>query len=203
MFIESVEKVTKIKYKVVTENGLLYLYTGDLRRYRIKQGTELSDDAYEALMKETLIPRCRRKALDILTRTDRTEKELREKLARAGFSPELVNDAISYVNSYHYLDDERVAKNYIGFKGTKKSKRELSMELTRKGIERDTAERLIEEKSDEDSAIESVIRKRIGSKEKLSDDEIRKLSGYLYRHGFEADLIKDKLYRLREENNSL
>jgi len=37
---------------------------------------------------------------------DRTEAQLREKLLKAEFEPETVEQAIAYVYSYGYLDDE-------------------------------------------------------------------------------------------------
>ena len=198
MYIESIDKITKIKYKVSTDKGLLYLYTGDLRRYRLKSGEEVPDEVYDALMKETLIPRCRKKALDILTRADRTRKELVNRLKRAGFTEELIDDAIAYVDKYHYINDERVAASYIAFKGGRKSSRELTSVLKNKGVDKETAERLIEAYGDDDEAIEAAIRKKTLGKTVLSDDELRKLNAYLFRHGFDGELIRDKLAKFRE-----
>ncbi len=198
MYIESIDKITKIKYKVSTDKGLLYLYTGDLRRYRLKSGEEVPDEVYDALMKETLIPRCRKKALDILTRADRTRKELVNRLKRAGFTEELIDDAIAYVDKYHYINDERVAASYIAFKGGRKSSRELASVLKNKGVDKETAERLIEAYGDDDEAIEAAIRKKTLGKTVLSDDELRKLNAYLFRHGFDGELIRDKLAKFRE-----
>lgn len=198
MYIESIDKITKIKYKVSTDKGLLYLYTGDLRRYRLKSGEEVPDEVYDALMKETLIPRCRKKALDILTRADRTRKELVNRLKRVGFTEELIDDAIAYVDKYHYINDERVAASYIAFKGGRKSSRELASVLKNKGVDKETAERLIEAYGDDDEAIEAAIRKKTLGKTVLSDDELRKLNAYLFRHGFDGELIRDKLAKFRE-----
>lgn len=199
MYIENIEKVTKAKYKVTTDEGVLYLYTGDLRRYKVKAGEELSLENYDTLIKETLRPRCRRKTLDILTRSDKTEAELREKLARYGYPGFLIDDAIDYANKYHYINDERVANSYIYFKSGRKSSREMKMELARKGVDKETIERLIEEKADDGEAIENAIIRKVGSAESLDDDKLQKLQAYLYRHGFETDLIKEKTARFREK----
>jgi len=80
MFIDSIEKLNKYKYKVKTETSVFYVYQSDLRKYSIKEGIEFSDEIYERLVKETLIPRARKKALDILSRADCSEADLRKKL---------------------------------------------------------------------------------------------------------------------------
>ena len=57
----------------------------------------------------------RRKAMLLLEHMDRTEKGLSDRLRQAGFSAEAVEDAMNYVRSYGYLNDDRYAENYISF----------------------------------------------------------------------------------------
>ena len=66
MFVNSIEKLGKYKYKVTTDTLILYLYQNDLRKYSIKEGVDFSRDSYEKLVNETLIPRARKKSLDLL-----------------------------------------------------------------------------------------------------------------------------------------
>ena len=49
---------------------------------------------------------------------DRTEAQLREKLLQAEFSPELVEEAVAYVKSFGYIDDERYVRNYIEYRSS-------------------------------------------------------------------------------------
>ena len=62
MFIDSVEKSGKYKYKVKTDALVLCVYQSDLRRYRIKENMEFSDEMYRSLLKEALIPRAKKKS---------------------------------------------------------------------------------------------------------------------------------------------
>ena len=73
----------------------------------MKAGRPLSEEE-----KSGDIRRARHRALHILERSDRTEQELRAKLER-NYRAEAVEDAISYVKQYHYLDDRRYAVNYL------------------------------------------------------------------------------------------
>ena len=66
---------------------------------------------------------------------DRTEAQLREKLLNAEFAPALVEQAVAYVKSYGYLDDERYVRNYIEYRKDQKSRRQLEQELRfKKGV---------------------------------------------------------------------
>ncbi len=47
---------------------------------------------------------------------DRTEKGLREKLRQAGFTSQAVDHALTYVEAYGYIDDERYARTYIAYR---------------------------------------------------------------------------------------
>ncbi|MBQ6377003.1 MAG: regulatory protein RecX, partial [Lachnospiraceae bacterium] len=51
--------------------------------------------------------RARKTALVLLTDMDRTEMQLLEKLRKAGFSEEVVRDAVEYVRGFGYINDER------------------------------------------------------------------------------------------------
>ena len=77
---------------------------------------------------------------------DRTEAQLREKLLKAEFEPEFIEQAIAYVKSYGYLDDERYVRNYIEYRQSQKSKRQIEQELLyRKGVSKDLIEKVYEE----------------------------------------------------------
>ena len=54
-----------------------------------------------------MIVKARKKALTLLTDRDRTRSELADRLKRAGFSEEIVSDAVAYAESYGYINDER------------------------------------------------------------------------------------------------
>ena len=68
--------------------------------------------------------RAKRRALHILERSDRTEQELRDKLAK-NYLPEVVDAAVEYVKSYHYIDDHRYAVNYLNSRGKVRSSRQV------------------------------------------------------------------------------
>ena len=129
---------------------------------------------------------------------DRTESQLREKLLQAEFSPELVEDAVAYVKSYGYIDDERYVRNYIEYRRDQKSRRQLEQELQyRKGVPQELIRKVYEELEPADE--KPLIRRFLEKKGYLSgktDDKIRqKMIAALLRKGFR---MGDILVVLRE-----
>ena len=143
------------------------------------------------------IREAQKKALRLLERMDRTEKELRDRLAQADFAPEAVDAAIAYVVSFGYLDDERYAANYVRRSLSSKSRTQVMQELARRGIPRTMAEEAWEketadEEYDEQGLICSLIRKKLSSAPVPLDDPaaMRRLYAYLARRGFSYEEIR-------------
>ena len=131
----------------------------------------------------------RRKAMLLLEHMDRTEKGLSDRLRQAGFSAEAVEDAINYVRSYGYLNDQRYATNYISFRMGTRSRQKIFQELAGKGIDRKTAlaaweEAAEVEKPDELAVLRATVEKKCQPDTALDEKAMRRLQGFLLRRGF-------------------
>ena len=94
--------------------------------------------------------RAKRRALHILERSDRTEQELRDKLAK-NYLPEVVDAAVEYMKSYHSIDDHRYAVNYLNSRGKVRSSRQVEQELLyKKGVSKAVLEAAREEAEPQD-----------------------------------------------------
>ena len=71
----------------------------------------------------------KKRALHLLERKDYSKRELVERLQKDGYEIELIEEIIAYVDSFHYLDDVRVAGAYIRVRKHQKSKRELAEKI--------------------------------------------------------------------------
>ena len=101
---------TKGRYRVCLQGEAdLVLYGKELKQFGIAEGTDLSPEQYRRILEEVLIPRARKRAMHILERMDQTTAQLREKLQRSQYPEQVVEDAIAYVASFHYIADERFA----------------------------------------------------------------------------------------------
>ena len=100
---------------VVLDNGLKFpLYRREIQQYGLAPGEEIPEEVWEQIKAEILIKRARKRLLYLLQRADQTEKQLRDRLARDGYPEDVADDAIAYVESYHYIDDFRYACTYDG-----------------------------------------------------------------------------------------
>ena len=131
---------------------------------------------------------CRRAALNILEYKSRTEQELRQKLLTKGFSSALVEDAVAYAASFGYINDLRYAETYILNRMDQKSRQKILIELSQKGIGRDTAEEAWENVSPEDrderEILRSELQKKLPEGRTPDEKEKRRLYAYFMRRGF-------------------
>ena len=151
----------------------------------------------------------RRKAMLLLEHMDRTEKGLSDRLRQAGFCAEAVEDAVAYVSSFGYVDDDRYAENYIAYRIQSKSKRKILQELLQKGVDKETAQAAWERASeytqpDEQKVLKETVLKKCQPDTVLDEKEMRRLQGFLLRRGFGYSDISNVLEELqiRMESNT-
>lgn len=195
MIIEKLEPGRGQKIYVNLEDGRRFLlYTGDIRRYRLVEGEELSDTLLDTIMEETVYRRARQKAMAVLKRSDQSELQLRKKLKMAEYPEDIIERTIEYVYSYHYLDDARYASQYVRYKSGVKSRRQLENELRQKGLGKEEIEAAFEETPPDDTeAIRRAIRKKTANPGELSYEEKQKIAASLYRKGFGQEDIRREL----------
>lgn len=145
-----------------------------------------------------------RKAMRLLVSRDRSEQELRERLAREGYDPESAGTAIDYVKSYGYVNDRRYAENYVMSAGSKKSRAALRSFLQEKGIAGEEIENALEElPGDETELIGQLLVKKAGQPHKMEEKELRRALGYLARKGFSSGDIWKVIREYQEGFNFL
>lgn len=194
MIVTGIEEQTKTKFKVYVDGSFAFvLYKGELTRYEIKSGEELSEENYVKIQTEVLLKRAKKRAMHLLEDMDRTESALREKL-KAGLYPDTAIDgAIEYVKSFGYLNDARYAENFVMSRKKSKSKREIQALLSQKGVSDELINQAFEQCYGDDSekeAIRQILQKKHVDPETMDDKEYQKILGYLARKGFRYDTIR-------------
>ena len=197
MIVTDVIELDKKRNKIYIDGEFAFvLYKGELRDYCIKTGQELSESNYQEIVDVVLPKRCKLRAMNLLQKKDYTEKQLRDKLSEGLYPTEIIDDAIHYVKAYHYLDDERYARDYITYHMPIRSRNRIIQDLTGKGISKDIFMPIVEELyMEEDSDIElDQIRKLLTKKhydpEQADFKEKQKIMAFLMRKGFQMADIK-------------
>lgn len=191
MLITQISELDKKRMMIRTEEGISFvLYKGEIRKFGLKEEQELTSEVYEEIRNEILIKRARKRAMFLLEKMDRTESQLRDKLRQGFYGEDIIEDAISYVKHYHYIDDNRYARTYVRCQKERKSKRQIRVDLIQKGVDREVIEMAIEAEYEAETEQELIMRwieKRhyvIGCND---IKEKQKMYQFLMRKGFRSE----------------
>ncbi|WP_026652179.1 regulatory protein RecX [Butyrivibrio proteoclasticus] len=196
MIVTDIVEFDKKRKKVYIDGEFAFvLYSGELRDYDIKKDKEITSENYESIISELLPKRATKRAMNLLLKKDYTEKKLRDKLAEGLYPEESIDAAIEYVKSYHYLDDERFARDYITYHMSLRSKNRIIQDLIGKGINKDVIVPIIEELySEEDSDVEQEQIKKLLEKKHYDPDmeykDKQKIMAFLLRRGYSMDSVR-------------
>ena len=143
----------------------------------------------EAALKETSI--IRKYKL-----TELGKKELEDKLRKDGYPERAIEEAVSYVESFHYIDDRAYVEQYLAGSGAKKGKKAVLYALAQKGVDRELVESVLEEQEDardEYELAKSAAFAKLGTPHRLDEKEYRRAAGFLTRKGFGSSEIRRAL----------
>ena len=155
-------------------------------------GMEEMDAVVSETDREQVVKEAKKKALYLLEKQDRTEYQLLEKLAEKGFAEDVAMEALQYVKAFHYVDDERYARQYVSYRQHTKSRRQLTMDLLRKGVDKEVIDVAIQEEyeGDERKMIQDLLDKRQFDPVHADYRETNRMMAFLLRRGFTMEDVK-------------
>ncbi len=187
--IESIEAKGKNKYEIHLEDGVDFvLYKSEVRKFGLEVGLEVGDDLFADLLREVFIPRAKSRAMHLLEKKDYAKRELGRKLSMSGYPREAVDEAVAYVESFGYVDDERLCKSYIHYYESSKSRMRIKQDLLKKGVDRDLIEECLESELEQsqEELIERLLQKKHYDRELSDRAEREKMFRYLAQRGFDS-----------------
>lgn len=148
--------------------------------------------------REKALSRIRERALLLLDSRSRSRQELRDRLVKAEFEPELVDEVLDSFRRNGLVDDLAFAREWVRqrFERRGKSAAMLDVELQRKGVgDADRAEALsvIEREDEREVARGLAVKKarqvkRVPEDRQQRDKELRRIVGALARRGFNSGM---------------
>ena len=179
MTVTAIESVTRHKMRVSLDGEPAFVFTDrEIREWNLTEEMEF-DRAEEEALVQYVCREAARTAMNLLV-----YRKLRER----GYSEYCARQGIAYVSSYHYLDDERYARQMIGrYKGTA-SRKMMMNKMKQKGLSDDVIREVMEasEWTDE-MGITRELHRRFSSAEQIeemADKERQKLIQSLMRKGY-------------------
>lgn len=177
------------------------------KQNKLEIGNEINEEIIEELKNEDSPTIAFMTALNYISYSMRTEKELRDKLYQKGFSEENINFAIVKAKEYKYIDDRHYAELYIKDKTecSHWGEQKIKTNLYKKGIEEKDFEGLFEELYNEDLKIENAYNQGIKKLKTLSKYDERKqkqkIFSCLVSKGFKYDTIKKVMMKIFSDND--
>lgn len=185
------------KKKVYVDPGVregIYLYPGEIKKLKLGDGDELGEDEFDRIRLQYALPRAKHRAIAILAKRDKTEKELREKLLQSLTDTQSLEDTIAYMKSCGYVDDMQYARDYIYFKKGRKSFLQIKMELQKKGIPSEILETVFEEEGGQQMEdILMQVKKYMKKFPELDFNSRQKIYAHFARKGYASDLIREAI----------
>jgi regulatory protein len=168
----------------------------------LHEGQEVDRADLDGIAREEQLRQCRDYAFLLLSYRARTEDELRKRLARKGFPPDVADVAIVRLKELKMIDDAGFARQFaedrvkVGHKG----KWRVRAELTKRGVAREQIDEALAGAPDETAAARSEVERYRKRNSRLEPAVFRRrLYAYLARRGFSPDTIRLALGSAGEE----
>ena len=204
--VTKIEELDKKRSKIyINQEFAFVLYKGEIRQYKIKIENEIDNHTYNVIRDEILPKRAKKRCLNLLQKRPYTECKLREKLVEGYYTQDIIEEAIHYVKSFHYIDDYEYACQYIFYHKESETRRKIEEKLMIKGISKEILNQAFDDSYDdaeEQQEIELQQAKKLLEKKKYNPEtmdwkEKKKIYAYLARKGITSSII-GKAMSLRE-----
>lgn len=136
-------------------------------------------------------------ALKLLSFKDRSEKEVRKKMAQKGYGEEETEETVAFCREYGFIDDERYAERFVhdASEIKKLGAARIKRELREKGIAQDITEKAVLGLENERETLASEIKRRFADADFSNPKEKNKVIGYFARRGFS---VRDIIHAMGE-----
>lgn len=199
MIVTAVERQRRRRRVNVFIDGRFALaLSADLAAERdLRPGRAVTADELSALADAEARRSARESAFRLLSYRPRSERELRERLARKGFERAVVEETLGRLRDLGYLDDAAFARFWTETHQTlrPRSRWLLASELRRRGVAQGTAEQATAGISDEDAAYQAAG-KRLRALRGLEYGQFReRLGRFLSSRGFSYGIARRTIER--------
>lgn len=163
----------------------------------LKTGQTLTDAQIEELKAADTLEKARQRALDFIGYKPRTEREVRQRLTRAGVDEASMAQIVADMRNAGLLDDASFSKEWVEsrLRSSPASRRKLEWELRQKGVAQSVINQTLQtaDVDDTQTALDMARRRlpRLAGDDAITQK--RKLSDYLARNGFNYSTISEVL----------
>ena len=184
----------------VDEEYFMAVYAELVYTHSLKKGMEIDKESLENLLHDEMYMKAKNKALTILSKSDQSEKKLKEKLLN-DFDENIVEDVIDFLKGYKLINDNLLAEKIVhdNMNLSKFGKNKIKQNLYNKGIAASDIQDVLSQidPDDEYENAKYLAEKRL---KRLKGEDKNKINQKIYQHlaykGFSYDIIKRVLREL-------
>ncbi len=161
---------------------------------RLKVGQTVSVEQLSQMQLESEKNTALDKALTHVSATRKTEKQLRDFLAKKGYLPTVIEYVLEKMRGYNFVNDGEYAEAYVDFSAAKKGTRLIKMELKSKGVEEEDIDAALSGVTEETQVQAALVILQKYMRFKTADREtLAKAFKYLLGKGFDYEVAKSAL----------
>ena len=199
--IEQQERRGGRRSNVYLDGRYAFSLTTELAIQELHVGDAISDERYAALVLKDQQGRCFDAALRFLGARPRSEREIRDRLARHEFDVTVVDRVIERLRRINLVDDAAFAAYWVEQRATHRPRgsRLLKQELRQKGVSHDVLAEALSSDDDEAGAYRAAQRKATSLRTFDERTFKQRLGSFLQRRGYGYETIKPVVNRLWQE----
>ena len=150
---------------------------------RIKVGDEIEESKLVEIQREAEAGACFESALKYISKSVKTEKQVKIKLLEKGYLEEIVLETLEKLKDYKFIDDKDYSERYVSTYKNNKGKKLIELELKNKGISKNDIYESLELVENELETAIKIAEKYVKNKEKDAQT-LQKCYKYLISKGF-------------------
>lgn len=163
---------------------------------RLKVGQEVTQEGLEGMQLDSEKATALNKALNFLSATRKTEKEIRAHLTKKGYLPAVIAYVLEKLREYDFVNDSEYAEAYTESAAKRKGGRLIRMELRGKGIADEAIENAVSNlDSEKELATATGILEKYMRGKTADKPTLQKAYRHLIGKGFDYDTVKEALSR--------
>lgn len=166
---------------------------------RLRVGTSVTEEQLEQIQLQNERSAALDKALNHLTASVKTVKQIRDFLRDKGYTPAVINYVVDKLKEYGFLSDEDYARRFTETYSSKKGVKLMRVELRRKGVAEEIVDGVLDDVGSQVEAAVVLAKKYMKGKE-ADLKTVQKLYRHLLSKGFTYDDARTAVLSVTNED---
>jgi regulatory protein len=168
---------------------------------RLRVGEVITAERHAALVVKDQQTRAFDAALHFLGPRPRSEREIRDRLTRGEYDPQVIDRVVARLRELRLVDDAAFAAYWLEQRAAHKPRgsRLLKQELRHKGVAQEVVAEALPEDDDEDGAYRAAQRKAVSLRAFDERTFKQRLGAFLQRRGYGYETVRPVVSRLWSE----